>query len=129
MNDYAELDLGGTTTLAFADEGFVAQNIGTNAFRPNRLGDKPAAGAGISLTVDAENGETVEGIVKRVVQAGAVVVQEPMVKPWGQVVAAYLKYCNGFLGGNLHTGESNLNLIEISRRDDSDWLQRDVEFR
>lgn len=95
-DEYAEMEMEGTTTLAFADEKFVGGNIGANIFQPNRLESQTSPGAEISLVVDMDKEETVEGVVKKAVEHGAVLVKEAMTKPWGQVVA-YLKDCNGFL--------------------------------
>ena len=95
-NDYGELNIDGTTTLAFANEKFAEKSVGTDAFRKNRKDDELSAGAEIGFVVDEERGETVAGYVKRAQAAGAIVVQEPKIKPWGQTVA-YVKDCNGFL--------------------------------
>ena len=95
-DDYAELALDGSTTLAFANEKFVEESIGANVFRKNSMENDTSAGAEISFLVDAEAGETVESSVEQAVQAGATLVKEAMTKPWGQTVA-YVKDCNGFL--------------------------------
>ena len=95
-NDYGELDLPGGTTLAFANESFVAQGIGAEQFRPNRKEHPLAAGAEVSFVVDQNKNETVEIAFKRAVAAGAALVKEPAKKPWGQIVA-YVRDCNGFL--------------------------------
>ena len=94
-DDYGELQLSGTTTLAFAAETFVEDGVG-KVFEKNRAENKLSAGAEISFVVDEKEGETVDSAVKRAKEAGAVVVQEPAWKAHGQTVA-YVKDCNGFL--------------------------------
>lgn len=95
-NEYGELDLGGDTTLAFAAESFVEQGLGSATFEKNRRESRLAAGAEISFVIDEQKGENVIDCFKRAQAAGAIVVQEPKSKPWGQVVG-YVKDCNGFL--------------------------------
>ena len=95
-NEYGELDLDGDTTLAFAAESFVEQGMGSEIFQRNRKEAKLSAGAEISFVVDEQKGETVSDCFERAKAAGAVGIQEPKTKPWGQVVA-YVRDCNGFL--------------------------------
>ncbi len=95
-NEYGELALDGSTTLAFAHDQFVASSLGANTFRKNRASEESSAGAEISFVVDEAEGETVAAGVERAVDAGASLVKKPETKPWGQIVA-YVKDCNGFL--------------------------------
>jgi lactoylglutathione lyase len=83
---YAEMETGGTA-LAFASEELVGEEI---RFRATRAADAPP-GAEIGLVT-----EDVASDFRRAVSAGAVPVQEPKVKPWGQTVS-YVRDQNGFL--------------------------------
>jgi lactoylglutathione lyase len=84
---FAEL-VTGETALAFADEAFVSEMVGS--ITPNRP-DAPAAGIEIAFVVD-----DVELAYKKALFAGAVDVMAPKQKPWGQIVA-YVRDNNGCL--------------------------------
>lgn len=94
-NEYGELALNDGTVLAFADEQFIASSIAAD-FRRNRRDEQSHAGAQISLVIDESQGETVDSCIAQALAAGAIMVKEPQVKPWGQTVA-YIKDCNGFI--------------------------------
>lgn len=83
---YAELETG-ATALAFANEAFVASHL---EFAPNSL-QKKAAGAEVGLVTS-----DVGAAFDRAIAAGAVSVEGPQTKPWGQVVS-YVRDLNGFL--------------------------------
>lgn len=85
--DYGELDTC-TTTLAFADYSIPEYN-GVEISKH----DKNLASPAFELTFVTENIET---DFKTAVDAGAEIVKQPEVKPWGQTVG-YLKDLNGFL--------------------------------
>ncbi len=85
-NDYAELETG-ATALAFAAESLMAETID---YARNRAEGKPA-GAEVGFVTD-----DVPAAFARAVSAGAVAVQPPTAKPWGQIVS-YVRDCNGFL--------------------------------
>jgi lactoylglutathione lyase len=90
-NGYAELDTG-TTLLAFVGEEFLkgAKLIGQMRVRPNRPELDPIAAQVAFVTDDIERDW------KRAVSAGAVVVTEPALKPWGQTTG-YLRDPDGFI--------------------------------
>lgn len=79
----------GETTLAFCNEDF-ARHGGSIAFAPVRA-DKPAPAFEIALVTD-----DVEMAYAHAIASGAVPVEPPTRKPWGQVVS-YMRDCNGFL--------------------------------
>jgi lactoylglutathione lyase len=84
---YAELETG-TTTLAFANDDFVAgQGV---AFRRTRA-DEPPPAVEIGLVFD-----DVAAAYRRAVEAGAAAIKEPAAKPWGQIVG-YVRDANGVL--------------------------------
>ncbi len=85
-NDYAELETG-ATVLAFAAESLLAETIDYTRNRP----DQRPAGAEVGFVTD-----DVPAAFARAVSAGAVAVQPPTAKPWGQIVS-YVRDCNGFL--------------------------------
>ncbi len=87
-NDYGEL-LAGETTLSFASTGLANSNL-KGGFIESSLANKPF-GIEIGFTTD-----NVEETVKKAVNAGATIVEDPKTKPWGQVVA-YLRDIDGFL--------------------------------
>jgi uncharacterized glyoxalase superfamily protein PhnB len=87
-NDYAELDTG-QTTLAFVLKDLAHSNL-RNGFLESDLSNKPFA-MELGLVTD-HVAETVE----RARQEGAIVLEEPIQKPWGQTVA-YLRDPEGFL--------------------------------
>ena len=87
-NSYGEL-LMGDTTLSFASTALAETNL-KDGFVESNLIQKPF-GIEIGFTT-----EDVEATVKSAVEAGAIMVAEPKVKPWGQVVA-YVRDIDGFL--------------------------------
>lgn len=87
-NDYGELAVG-ETTLSFASIELAKSNL-SNGFLESKLNEKPF---GIELGFTTEN---VEEVVTSAVAAGAVIVENPKTKPWGQVVA-YIRDVDGFL--------------------------------
>lgn len=87
-NDYAELETG-STTLAFASKELANTNL-KNGFLESSITNKPF-GMEIALTTDDVNA-TIEASVKN----GAVLVVEPVIKAWGQVIA-YIRDLDGFL--------------------------------
>jgi lactoylglutathione lyase len=87
MEDYAELETGGTR-LAFVSEELAASH-GTG-FRPTRREDAPP-GVEVGLVTDE-----VAAAVERATAAGAVLVMAPTHKPWGQTIA-YVRDLNGIL--------------------------------
>ena len=84
---FAEL-VTGETALAFADEKFVVDMVGT--IQPNRP-NAPPAGVEVAFVVD-----DVDIAYKKALFAGAVAVMAPKQKPWGQIVA-YVRDNNGCL--------------------------------
>ncbi|MBK8506859.1 MAG: VOC family protein [Saprospiraceae bacterium] len=87
-NDYGEL-LVGETTLSFASKSLANSNL-EEGFIESSLNSKPF-GIEIGFTTD-----NVEETVKSLVDAGAVIVENPKTKPWGQVVS-YVRDLDGFL--------------------------------
>jgi lactoylglutathione lyase len=87
-NDYGEL-LCGQTTLSFASTTLANSNL-KDGFIESRSENKPF-GIEIGFTT-----EDVEATVRSAVDAGAVIVENPMSKPWGQVVS-YVRDLDGFL--------------------------------
>jgi uncharacterized glyoxalase superfamily protein PhnB len=87
-NDYGEL-LVGETTLSFTSTTLANSNLAAG-FTESSLKNKPF---GIEIGFTTEN---VEETVSRAVKAGATIVENPITKPWGQVVA-YLRDLDGFL--------------------------------
>lgn len=85
---YGELETG-ETTLAFASHE-QAESVLTGGFRPITPAEPPA-GIEIGFVTD-----DVEAAWRRALDAGAVGVTEPGVKPWGQTVA-YVRDPNGML--------------------------------
>ena len=87
-NDYGEL-LVGDTTLSFASIS-LAKTILKAGFLESSLAQKPF---GIEIGFTTENvAETVSSAVK----SGATIVENPIEKPWGQIVA-YVRDLDGFL--------------------------------
>lgn len=84
---YAELNTG-DTKLAFAHES-MARNNGVE-IRMNRKHDQPA---GIEIAFAVED---VQAAYQQAVDFGAIEVQVPSLKPWGQTVA-YVRDLNGIL--------------------------------
>jgi catechol 2,3-dioxygenase-like lactoylglutathione lyase family enzyme len=87
-NDYAEL-LVGETTLSFVATTLAKSNL-TDGFTESNLADKPF-GIEIGFTTDK-----VEETVSNAILAGAILVEPPKTKPWGQIVA-YVRDIDGFL--------------------------------
>lgn len=87
-NDYGEL-LVGETTLSFASTALAKSNL-KEGFVESSLTDKPF-GIEIGFTTD-----NVEETVLTAVNAGATIVESPITKPWGQIVA-YVRDIDGFL--------------------------------
>ena len=87
-NDYGEL-LVGETTLSFASITLANSNL-TDGFIESNLENKPF---GIEIGFTTEN---VEATVKNAVEAGAVIIENPKTKPWGQVVS-YVRDLDGFI--------------------------------
>ncbi|MBW8686793.1 VOC family protein [Chitinophaga rhizophila] len=87
-NDYAEL-LTGETALAFISRELGHANL-KEGFVPSRLADKPF---GIELGFVTTN---VSEVIESAVSKGAVLVESPKEKPWGQTVA-YVRDIDGFL--------------------------------
>jgi lactoylglutathione lyase len=87
-NSYGELSVG-ETTLSFASTILAETNL-KDGFFESSLSQKPF-GIEIGFTT-----EDVAATVKAAVSAGAIMVAEPKIKPWGQVVA-YVRDIDGFL--------------------------------
>ena len=87
-NDYGEISTG-ETTLSFASTGLAKSNL-KDGFIESNLTNKPF-GIEIGFTTN-----DVEETFKKAREAGAAIVEEPKVKPWGQTVA-YVRDLDGFL--------------------------------
>jgi len=87
-NDYAEL-VTGETTISFVSLELANSNL-KNGFVVSKQMDKPF---GIELALVTDN---VEEIIDKAVKLGAIVVEQPVQKPWGQTVA-YIRDIDGFL--------------------------------
>ncbi|WJS94917.1 VOC family protein [Flavobacterium johnsoniae] len=87
-NDYGEL-ITGETSLSFASKKLAESNF-KDGFIESSLEDKPFA---IEIGFIVEN---VPEVLQKATSFGAVIVSEPVEKPWGQVVA-YVRDLNGFL--------------------------------
>jgi lactoylglutathione lyase len=87
-NDYGELSTG-ETTLSFASKTLANSNL-KNGFLESTLLNKPF---GIELGLVTENVETV---IENAITLGAILVEAPKQKPWGQTVA-YIRDLDGFL--------------------------------
>lgn len=87
-NDYGEL-LVGETTLSFASTN-LAKSALPNGFIESDLNNKPFA-IEIGFTTD-----NVEETFVSATKAGATIVENPKVKPWGQTVS-YVRDIDGFL--------------------------------
>lgn len=85
---YAEMETG-ETTLAFASNELAKSNL-PQGFQENNLSNLPA---GIEVGFVADDVVTA---FAGAVEAGAVVVVDPKVKPWGQTVA-YIRDLDGIL--------------------------------
>ncbi|MDZ7878788.1 MAG: VOC family protein [Saprospiraceae bacterium] len=87
-NDYGEL-LTGETTLSFVSKELASSNL-KNGFIESTQGNKPF---GIELALVTEN---VAGIIEKSATLGAIIVEKPIQKPWGQTVG-YICDIDGFL--------------------------------
>ncbi|MFM1934157.1 MAG: hypothetical protein RL360_1037 [Bacteroidota bacterium] len=87
-NSYGEV-MSGETTLSFATHTLAKSNL-KDGFIESDLSNQPF-GIEIGFTT-----EDVEGTLKKAVSAGVVLMEEPKIKPWGQVVA-YVRDLDGFL--------------------------------
>lgn len=87
-NDYGELETG-QTTISFASRKLANSNL-KDGFMESRLDQKPFATELGFVTDD------VDEIVNMAQQNGAMVLEEPKQKPWGQTVA-YIRDIDGFL--------------------------------
>lgn len=87
-NDYAELDTG-NTTLSFASKQLGNTSL-KNGFLESSLQEKPF---GIEIALIADN---VKEVVENSLKNGASLLEESIVKPWGQTVA-YIRDIDGFL--------------------------------
>jgi lactoylglutathione lyase len=85
---YGEV-VSGETTLSFASKTLAHSNL-KDGFMESSLNQKPF-GIEIGFTTN-----DVPNTVKKAVEAGAILVEEPKTKPWGQVVA-YIRDYDGFL--------------------------------
>lgn len=85
---YAEMETEGTT-LAFASTELAKSNL-PQGFQENSRASLPA---GIEVGFVADD---VPGVFASAVEAGAVAVVEPKVKPWGQTVG-YVRDLDGIL--------------------------------
>ncbi|MFH6987429.1 VOC family protein [Flavobacterium collinsii] len=86
--DYGELSTG-ETTISFASKKLAAQNL-KDGFIESKPEEKPFA---IELGFVTDN---VEDLVAKATSSGALLVNEPTQKPWGQIVA-YVRDLDGFL--------------------------------
>ncbi|MUL36828.1 VOC family protein [Gloeocapsopsis dulcis] len=85
---YAEMETGGTA-LAYVSHELANSNL-PDGFQENSLSARPA---GMEICFVAED---VSSAFLCAVEAGAVAVVEPKVKPWGQTIA-YIRDPNGIL--------------------------------
>lgn len=85
--EYGELDTG-ATKLAFASEAMAKTNCGE--FKKNIIGDLPSGFEVAFVTDDVKNA------YQNACENGALSVQEPAQKPWGQTVA-HVRDINGVL--------------------------------
>lgn len=87
-NEYAEL-ITGSTTISFASVSLANSNL-KEGFQESSLQSKSF---GIELGFTTEN---VQELVDKALSEGAVLLEEPKTKPWGQTVA-YVRDLDGFL--------------------------------
>ncbi len=87
-NDYAELSTG-ETTISFASLELANSNL-KNGFMVSKQTEKPF---GMELALVTEH---VEEIISKAISHGAILVENPIQKPWGQTVG-YVRDINGFL--------------------------------
>lgn len=87
-NDYGELETG-QTTISFVSLELANLNL-KNGFLGSKQADKPF---GIELALVTDN---VQEIIDKALEHGAIVVEHPIQKPWGQTVG-YITDIDGFL--------------------------------
>lgn len=87
-NDYGELKTG-ETTISFASRELGNTNF-KNGFIESSINNKPF-GNQISLTTD-----NVNEVLERALKNGAILVENPTTKPWGQTVS-YIRDIDGFI--------------------------------
>lgn len=87
-NSYGEL-LVGETTLSFASVALANTNL-KDGFIESSLANKPF---GIEIGFTTNN---VEETLESAINAGAIILEKPKTKPWGQKVA-YVRDPDGFL--------------------------------
>ena len=87
-NDYGELSTG-ETSIAFASKPLASSNL-KEGFIESALSNKPF---GIELGITTDN---VHLLIEKAMQNGAVVIEKPVQKTWGQTVA-YIRDIDGFL--------------------------------
>lgn len=85
---YGELS-SGAVTIAMAEKNVASKNF-SDGFTPSSLQIRPF---GIELGFTVEN---VDYALEKALQAGAKLVELPIIKPWGQTVA-YIRDVDGFL--------------------------------
>jgi lactoylglutathione lyase len=88
---YAELETG-DTLLAFVGDKFIesASLLGSIKYMANRP-DAPAAACQLAFVTD-----NMEADWQQAIEAGATILKEPQLKPWGQTTG-YLRDCNGVI--------------------------------
>lgn len=86
--DYGEI-ISGATTLAFATIELGKSNF-RNGFTESKLDDQPF---GIELAFTTSN---VEAVIEQATKHGGLLLEEAVVKPWGQTVG-YVRDINGFI--------------------------------
>jgi lactoylglutathione lyase len=87
-NDYGELSTG-ETILAFASKDLISKVL-KSGFLESTL-ERPPFAMEIGLVT-----EDVHGVVQQAIENGAQLELEPILKPWGQLIA-YLRDPDGFL--------------------------------
>jgi lactoylglutathione lyase len=87
-NDYGEL-ISGETTISFVSFALANSNL-KNGFAISKQTDKPF---GIELALVTDN---VHEIMDKALAFGAMLVEHPIQKPWGQTVG-YIRDIDGFL--------------------------------
>ncbi|MBO9703538.1 MAG: VOC family protein [Sporocytophaga sp.] len=86
--DYGELSTG-NTKLSFASVNLAKSNL-KDGFIESNPNNKPF-GIEIGFVTEA-----VEETIKKAVAAGAILLEKPKTKPWGQIVS-YIRDLDGFL--------------------------------
>ena len=86
--DYGEVN-SGNTVLSFAVHELAASNL-SKGYKRSELTEKPF---GIELGFITED---VEGLYTKAIENGAIALEKPIEKPWGQKVA-YIRDLDGFL--------------------------------